>query len=68
VYVVDKTPVTFEQLEDKLKAAVAKNPNVVMAINADEISPWGKIVKLRDAAADAKIKAIVAYTKEPPKH
>jgi len=68
VYVVDKTPVTFEQLEDKLKAAVTKNPNVVMAINADEISPWGEIVKLRDAAADAKIKAIVAYTKEPPKH
>ena len=68
VYVVEKTPVTFEQLQDKLKAAVAKNPNLVMAINADETSPWGKIVKLRDAAADAKVKSLVAFTKEPPKH
>ena len=67
VYFVDKMPVTFEQLKDRLKAAVTKNPNVILEINADEKSPWGKIVKVRDAAADAKIKALVALTKEPPK-
>jgi biopolymer transport protein ExbD len=67
VYFVDRMPVTFEQLKDQLKAAVAKNPNVVLEINADEKSPWGKIVKVRDAAADAKIKSLVALTKQPPR-
>jgi len=67
VYFVDKTPVTFDQLKDRLKSAVAKNPDVVLAINADENAPWGKVVKIRDAAADAKIKSLVAFTKEPSK-
>ena len=67
IYYVDKMPVTFDQLKDRLKAAVAKNPNVTLEINADEKSPWGKIVKVRDAAADAKIKSLVALTKQPPK-
>jgi biopolymer transport protein ExbD len=67
VYFVEKTPVTFEQLKDDLKVAVAKNPDLVLAINADENAPWGKVVKIRDAAADAKIKSLVAYTKEPQK-
>jgi biopolymer transport protein ExbD len=67
VYFVDKTPVTFDQLKDRLKGAVSKNPDVVLAINADENAPWGKVVKIRDAAADAKIKSLVAFTKEPSK-
>jgi biopolymer transport protein ExbD len=64
VYFVDKLPVTFEQLQSKLKSDAAKNPNLVLAINADEKAPWGKVVKVRDAAAEAKIKSLVAYTKE----
>jgi biopolymer transport protein ExbD len=60
-------PVTFEQLQSKLKAEVLKNANLVLAINADENAPWGKVVKVRDAAADAKIKTLVAFTKEPAK-
>jgi biopolymer transport protein ExbD len=67
VYFVDKTPVTFDQLKDQLKSAVSKNPDLVLAINADEEAPWGKVVKIRDAAADAKIKSLVAFTKEPAK-
>lgn len=67
VYFVDKSPVTFDQLKDRLKSAVAKNPNVVLAINADELAPWGKVVKLRDAAAAANIKSLIAFTKEPAK-
>jgi|ERR1700677_364549 len=67
VYFVDKTPVTFDQLKDQLKSAVSKNPDLVLAINADEDAPWGKVVKIRDAAADAKIKSLVAFTKEPAK-
>ena len=67
VYFVDKLPVTFEQLQSKLKAAVLAKPDLVLAINADEKAPWGKVVKVRDAAAAAKIKSLVAYTKEPAK-
>ena len=67
VYFVDKTPVTFEQLKDRLKTAVSKNPNLTLAINADADAPWGKVVKLRDAAADANVKSLVAYTKETAK-
>ena len=67
VYFVEKHPLTFEQLKDVLMAQSAKNPQLVLAINADENAPWGKIVKVRDAAAEAKIKNLVAYTKEAAK-
>ncbi|MGH7942822.1 MAG: ExbD/TolR family protein [Limisphaerales bacterium] len=65
IYYVDKFPVTFDQLKDRLKSAAAKNPELVLEINADEQAPWGKVVKVRDAAADAKIKTLVALTKQP---
>jgi biopolymer transport protein ExbD len=67
VYYVEKLPVTFEQLQSDLVSRVEKNPQLVLAINADEKAPWGKVVKVRDAAAKAKIKNLVAYTKEAAK-
>ena len=67
VYFVDKLPVTFEQLQTNLVLRAEKNPKLVLAINADEKAPWGKIVQVRDAAAQANIKDLVAYTKEPAK-
>ncbi len=57
-------PITPDQLRDRLQEAVAKDPDVTLAINADENAPWGKVVKVRDAAAAAKIKTLIAYTKE----
>ncbi|HEU6447251.1 MAG TPA: biopolymer transporter ExbD [Verrucomicrobiae bacterium] len=62
-----KMPITFEQLKAQLMSESATNAQLVLAINADENAPWGKVVKIRDAAADAKIKTLVAYTKEPAK-
>jgi biopolymer transport protein ExbD len=67
IYYLDKLPKTFEQLKTELVSQAAKNPNLVLAINADEKAPWGKVVKIRDAAADAKIKTLVAFTKETGK-
>jgi biopolymer transport protein ExbD len=67
IYYLDKLPKTFEQLQGELQSQSAKNPKLVLAINADEKAPWGKIVKVRDAAAEAKIKSLVAYTKEAGK-
>jgi len=66
-FFVDKTPRTFDQLQAVLRAEVAKNPRVVLAINADEKAPWGQIVKLRDAAAAAQIKSLMAFTKDASK-
>lgn len=63
----EKEPKTFDQMRAELEAQAAKNPQLVLAINADEKAPWGKIVKVRDAAAAAKIKSLVAFTKESNK-
>ena len=68
VYYVDKLPKTFEQLRRDLILKTSLNPNLILAINADEKAPWGQVVKVRDAAAEAKIKTMVAYTREPAKH
>jgi biopolymer transport protein ExbD len=67
IYYLEKLPVTFEQLRGQLILKASMNPQLVLAINADEKAPWGKIVKVRDAAAEAKIKSLVAYTRETAK-
>jgi len=67
MYYVGKLPKTFEQLKNELIVKASMNPELVLAINADEKAPWGKVVKVRDAAAEAKIKSLVAYTREPAK-
>ncbi len=67
VYFVEKLPKTFEQLKAELVSQAEKNPDLTLAINADERAPWGKVVQLRDAAVEAKIKSVVARTKEANK-
>jgi biopolymer transport protein ExbD len=64
IFYLNKQPKTFEQLKSELISQAAKNPQLILAINADEKAPWGKVVKIRDAAAEAKITSLVAYTKE----
>lgn len=61
----DATPVTADSLRDKLLAALAKTPNLKLAISADKKAPFGQIVKVMDAAKAAGIKTINAFTKEP---
>jgi biopolymer transport protein ExbD len=64
IYYLDKLPKTYEQLKGELISQAAKNPKLILAINADEKAPWGKVVKIRDAAAEAHITSLVAFTKE----
>jgi len=59
--------VTLEQLQDRLREEAAKNPKLVLAVNADKNAPWGQIVKVMDAAKAANIKAVSAFTKEMTK-
>ena len=67
IYFLGKEPVNYDRFRGELLKQASKNPQLVLAINADEKAPWGKIVKVRDAAAAAKIKTVVAYTKETGK-
>jgi biopolymer transport protein ExbD len=61
----DKRAMTFETFKTELQAAVKKDPDLKLAINADERAPWGKIVKVKDAAREANVKdAVYAFTRE----
>ena len=58
---------TEENLRKELVSRAAKNPELKLAINADKAAPFGKIVKVMDAAKEAKVKFVSAYTKEAAK-
>lgn len=58
------TPVTVDQLRNELAAQLQKNPELRMAISADEAAPWGQIVKVMDAAKEKNIKTVNAFMKE----
>jgi len=64
---VEALPITVENLRSELIARTGKNPELKLAINADKAAPFGQIVKVMDAAKDAKIKFVSAYTKDTPK-
>jgi len=64
---IDSKPVTEERLKDELIAAIAKNPQLKLAISADKGAPFGQVVKVMDAAKSANIKAVNAFTKEAAK-
>lgn len=63
----DALPVTVESLRSELKTRTEKNPELKLAINADKAAPFGQIVKVMDAAKDAKVKMVNAFTKEAAK-
>jgi biopolymer transport protein ExbD len=60
-------PVTFERLTTELRAAIARNPDLTLALNIDKAAPWGQVVRVRDAAKEANVKMVNAYVKEAGK-
>jgi biopolymer transport protein ExbD len=60
----DARAVTPEQLSAELAAKAAANPEIKLAISADENAPFGRIVKVMDAAKASKIKTVNAFTRE----
>ena len=58
-------PVTLEKLLTELKASTARNPHVSLSIRADAGAPWGEVVKVMDAAKEAGITMVNAFTKNP---
>ena len=63
----DARPVTVERLKQELRVAVANSADVKLAISADTAAPFGVIVKVMDAAKEAKITMVNAFTKEAGK-
>jgi biopolymer transport protein ExbD len=63
----DGVAVTDERLKSELVALTTKDPELKLAISADKEAPFGQIVKVMDAAKEAKIKMVSAFTKEVAK-
>lgn len=53
------------ELKRVLLDMVAKTPSLRLAISADQAAPFGQVVKVLDAAKEANIRVLDAYTREP---
>jgi len=63
----DAMPVTPDGLKSELASAAAKNPLLKLTLSADKKAPFGQIVRVMDAAKEAGIKTISAFTREAAK-
>ena len=65
---LDAKPVTIEHLKEEILAAIAKKPDLQVAISADKSAPIGQVIKVMDIAKEANLKSPVnLITKEPGK-
>ncbi len=62
-FYLQKDPVSFERLQERLMDESRKNPDVTLAIRADTEAAFGQVIKVMDAAKAANIKVVSAYTK-----
>ena len=60
-------PMTLDEVRAQLAAKAKEDPETKLAINADKNAPWGVVVDVMDAAKEANIKVMSAYTKEAGK-
>jgi biopolymer transport protein ExbD len=64
----DSRPVTIERFKEELLAALAKKPDLQLAISADKAGPIGQLTKVMDVAKESSLKTSVSlFTKEPGK-
>jgi biopolymer transport protein ExbD len=63
----DALPVTDERLKSEFISRAEKDPNLRVAISADKDAPFGQIIKVMDAAKEAHIKMVNAFTREAAK-
>jgi biopolymer transport protein ExbD len=60
-------PVTPDQLKTELLSRGQTKPDLKIAIAADKSAPFGEIIKVMDAAKEAHIKIVNAFTKDAGK-
>lgn len=63
----ESKPVTVERLKEELAGRVATNAGLRLALSADKSAPFGQIVKVMDAAKEANIKSVSAFTRDTGK-
>jgi biopolymer transport protein ExbD len=63
-FFVGEKPVTYDQLQRELDAAVQKNPQLSLKIRADKQSPVGEFLRVIDAGKLAKVASIDAITEK----
>ena len=63
IYLMGENPVLSDPDASHVEEAL-KNPDVQLAIRADEGSPFGRIVRVMDAAKAAGIKTVSAFTRK----
>lgn len=64
-FFVGEKPVTYDQLQKELQAAVKENPQLAVKIRADKQSPTGEFIRAIDAAKLANVSSIDAITEKP---
>jgi len=57
--------VTPDRLHEELLERARRNPDLRLAINADQAAPFGQIVKVMDAAKAANLRMVNAFTRPP---
>ena len=64
----DSKPVTIERFKEELLAAIARKPDLQLAISADKAAPIGQVIKVMDVSKEANLKTGVnLFTKEAGK-
>jgi biopolymer transport protein ExbD len=61
----DPRPVSVDDLTQRLAVEKLKNPDLRLAIRADEGAPFGRVVRVMDAAKEAGIQTVSAFTRKP---
>lgn len=62
-FYLNKQPVLLETLSDSLKSLLARNPDLVIIINADEGVPHGRVVEAMDAARQVGVSRMAIAVK-----
>ena len=63
-FYIGADPIGEGALEDEIKKAVESNPDRQLSIRSDTDAPFGKIIKVMDAAKLAGVKGVKAFTRE----
>lgn len=64
---MDSEPVVVERLAPILKELVKRDPNIVLALNADRDAPFGTVMKVLDGLKDSGVKSNLTAFMERPK-
>ena len=63
-FYLDSVPIVEGVLEEEIKKALEASPERQLSIRSDTDAPFGKIIKVMDAAKSAGVKGVKAFTRD----